>query len=106
LTADPLINVFRVRSRIESGGHGVPEDKIISRYDRALGLIKHVVAVSDICHIYDNSEDSPVRIYKKRKSENSYNECSDWHKKDIKLLTGVDDLLERNLNEAEVNLPN
>lgn len=26
LTADPMINVLRVRSRVESGGHDVPED--------------------------------------------------------------------------------
>lgn len=36
LTADPMINVLRVRSRVESGGHDVPEEKIILRYDRAL----------------------------------------------------------------------
>ena len=27
LTADPMINVLRVRSRVESGGHNVPEEK-------------------------------------------------------------------------------
>lgn len=39
LTADPAINIWRVKSRVESGGHDVPEEKIISRYDRALGLV-------------------------------------------------------------------
>ena len=33
LTADPAINVLRVKSRVAAGGHDVPEDKIISRYD-------------------------------------------------------------------------
>lgn len=59
LTADPMINVYRVKSRVESGGHDVPADKIISRYDRALDLVKYVVEVSDVCHIYDNSEEKP-----------------------------------------------
>lgn len=27
LTADPMINVWRVKARVESGGHDVPEDK-------------------------------------------------------------------------------
>ena len=51
LTADPAINIWRVKSRVESGGHDVPEEKIISRYDRALGLVKDVVRVCDVCHI-------------------------------------------------------
>ncbi len=69
LTADPMINIFRVRTRVAVGGHDVPEDKIISRYDRALMLVRDVVDVCDICHIYDNSEERPFRIYKKRKEE-------------------------------------
>lgn len=40
LTADPMINVWRVRARVESGGHDVPEEKIIARYDKALVLVK------------------------------------------------------------------
>lgn len=87
LTTDPMINVFRVRVRVETGGHSVPEEKIVSRYDRALTLVRDVVAVCDICHIYDNSEDRPYRIYKKRKEESFYDECDDWTKNDIILLT-------------------
>ena len=56
LTADPMINIFRVRARVEVGGHDVPDDKIISRFDKALALVHEVVGVCDICHIYDNSE--------------------------------------------------
>ena len=62
LTADPMINVWRVKSRVESGGHDVPEEKIIQRYDRALELIKELVKICDICHIYDNSGNKPFRI--------------------------------------------
>ena len=69
MTADPIINVYRVKSRVESGGHDVPKDKIISRYDKALALVKELIEVCDICHIYDNSESKPFRICKKRKDE-------------------------------------
>lgn len=31
LTSDPIINIFRVRARVASGGHDVPVDKIIAR---------------------------------------------------------------------------
>ncbi len=94
LTADPAINVCRVQSRVAEGGHDVPVDKIVSRYDRALNLVKDVVAVSDICHIYDNSEEKPFRIFKKRKTEYYYQECADWMKEDIELLTGLSSELE------------
>ena len=65
LTADPMINVWRVRSRVEAGGHDVPEEKIIERYDRALELVKELVKICDVCHIYDNSGSEPFRILKK-----------------------------------------
>ncbi len=77
LTADPMINIFRVRARVEVGGHDVPDDKIISRFDKALALVHEVVSVCDICHIYDNSEDRPYRIYKKRKDRSFYDTCDD-----------------------------
>lgn len=98
LTADPMINIQRVRSRVKSGGHDVPEDKIISRYDRALELVKDVVEVSDICHIYDNSENEPFRIFKKRKVESFYEECEDWLKDDIIALTGITNSEGKKLN--------
>ena len=98
LTADPEINVCRVRSRVAEGGHDVPVDKIIERYERALYLVKDVVAVSDICHIYDNSEEMPFRIFKKRKNACYYQECEDWLYEDIELLTGVADISPSFLN--------
>lgn len=99
LTVDPMINVQRVKSRVSSGGHDVPEEKIISRYDRALDLVKDVVTVSDICHIYDNSEENPFRIFKKRKTEYFYEECQDWLEEDIELLTGINCLQRKKLND-------
>lgn len=97
LTIDPMINIQRVKSRVQSGGHDVPEDKIEKRYERALELVKDVVQVCDICHIYDNSYDKPFRIFKKRKSECFYDECEDWLYEDIELLTGMD-AVKKNLN--------
>ena len=58
---------------------------------------------SDICHIYDNSEDCPFRIFKKRKTEFFYNECQDWLEEDIRLLTGIQSMQYKNLNSESVN---
>ena len=90
LTADPDVNVFRVKVREEFGGHGVPEDKVRSRYTRALALIPQLVEVCDILHIYDNTKE-PFRIFKKRKNvyyrwKNQY-----WTNEAIEKLTGITD---------------
>jgi len=98
LTADPMINVLRVRSRVESGGHDVPEEKIIARYDRALLLVRDLVRICDICHIYDNSGNKPFRIFKKRKEAVYYEECDDWYFEDIRALTGIDEMVRNSLN--------
>lgn len=98
LTADPMINVWRVKARVEAGGHDVPEEKIITRYDRALALVKNLIRVCDICHIYDNSASRPFRIFKKRKELMYFDECDDWYFGDICALTGVSDMQKKNLN--------
>lgn len=104
LTADPEINVARVASRVSAGGHGVPADKIRSRYERSLNLIKEVVPVCDVCHIYDSSLTSPrhmmYRIFRKRKDDYSYCTLRGlWHKEDIVALTGINEVLPAALNE-------
>lgn len=88
LTANVDINVVRVSAREALGGHGVPEDKIRERYDKALALIPELVKVCDILHVYDNSEE-PFRIFKKRKDiyfrwPNEY-----WDEAAIEKLCGV-----------------
>lgn len=98
LTSDPRINIYRVKTRVMSGGHDVPEDKIYTRFWRAMKLVPEVVAVSDICHIYDNSEEAAFRIFKKRKDVFFYDECDDWHAEDIRLLTGIEKMEHKNLN--------
>ena len=98
LTSDPRINIYRVKTRVMSGGHDVPEDKIYTRFWRAMKLVPEVVAVSDICHIYDNSEEAAFRIFKKRKDVLFYDECDDWHAEDIRLLTGIEKMEHKNLN--------
>ena len=99
LTADPIVNVFRIKTRVATGGHDVPEEKIIARYYRALALVKDLLEICDICHIYDNSEATPFRIFKQRKNEYFYDECVDWTLEDIKALTGVKTAIKFDLND-------
>lgn len=90
LTSDPKINVVRVNAREALGGHGVPKDKIIARYNRALDLIPRLVEVCDVLHVYDNTKE-PFRIFKKRKNIYFYWENNYWNKGDIIELTNISD---------------
>jgi predicted ABC-type ATPase len=88
LTANANINVARVSARQAIGGHGVPEDKIRSRYSKALALIPQLVEVCDILHVYDNTKD-PFRIFKKRKDVYFHWENKYWDFERISDLTGI-----------------
>lgn len=61
-TEDPEINVSRVQHRVATGGHPVPIDKIISRYERSLGLLSAAVACTDRAYVFDNSSDQRVWV--------------------------------------------
>ena len=88
LTSSADINVARVKAREALGGHGVPEEKIRSRYKKALELIPQLVKVCDILHIYDNTKE-PFRIFKKRKDVYFHWNNQYWSESDIYRLTGV-----------------
>lgn len=97
ITADPKINVVRVKSRYAAGGHDVPEEKILSRYSKALDLIPELIEVCDIFHLYDNSLKA-FRIFKKRKTEFFYEENQFWNLAQIKKLTGIEKPIFKELN--------
>lgn len=82
LTVNPLINVGRVNARVESGGHDVERTKIVERYYKALGNIKHLMNLCDILHVYDNTE-QPTRIIRKHKEDISIFPNEIWSEGEI-----------------------
>ncbi len=64
-TQAPAINVERVRNRVLAGGHDVPEEKILSRYERSMGLLPEASRIAEEAIIYDNSSTEPVCIAEK-----------------------------------------
>jgi predicted ABC-type ATPase len=54
---DPIMNVERVRARVELGGHDVPADKIVERYKRTMGLLLETIKLVDRAYFFDNSSD-------------------------------------------------
>ncbi len=89
ITKTPEINVLRVQSRLSDGGHNVPADKIVSRYYKALDLLPRLCSVCDRISIYDNSEDKPVRILKKRDNAVSLYANHLWSETETLVLLGT-----------------
>ena len=64
------------------------EEKIFSRYTRALSLLPQLIKVCDVLHVYDNTN-TPFRIFKKRKDEYFHWENEFWSMEQIEKLTDV-----------------
>jgi len=54
--SSPEISIDRVRQRVLQGGHNVPEDKIRSRYDRALDNLLPAIRMVHRAYFFDNSK--------------------------------------------------
>lgn len=56
-TDNPTINAARIAKRVMEGGHDVPIQKIISRYEKAILNAIQVMKFADRAYFYDNSID-------------------------------------------------
>jgi predicted ABC-type ATPase len=54
----PDINKERVKNREKLGGHGVPEEKIVSRYYKTMAQLFDVCLLVNRAYIFDNSFDN------------------------------------------------
>lgn len=61
-TSDPDINKARVEQRVASGGHDVPEAKILSRYYRSLGLLPSMARRCKRVYFFDNSSEQHLHF--------------------------------------------
>lgn len=83
LANDSAINVARVRKRFDGGGHDVPVEKIISRYERSIANLSKLVRIANRTIIIDNSGTLPDVICEV--AGNSVRICENcfWDKKAI-----------------------
>lgn len=54
-TEDPKLNIKRVKQRVHLGGHDVPQEKIISRYNRCLDNFYDSLDFAYRAYFWDNS---------------------------------------------------
>lgn len=64
-TQSPTINVDRVQNRVSKGGHDVPVDKTVSRYEKSMNLVAEAANIADSAFIFNNSFENPVIIAEK-----------------------------------------
>jgi predicted ABC-type ATPase len=55
---NPNMNVLRVADRVKLGGHDVPREDILRRYDRSLANLNKAAKIVDELILYDNSTDA------------------------------------------------
>ncbi len=61
----PDLALLRIRDRVESGGHNVPERDVRRRFGRTVGnLFTLYRPWLDTLHFFDNSSDTPRLIFK------------------------------------------
>lgn len=83
LTKDPEINVKRVKSRVQGGGHDVPAEKIVSRYEKSLQNLKHLIRIADYTKILDNSGECPSVICEISGTNATVSPSQHWTKSEI-----------------------
>lgn len=60
--ATPELSALRVSQRTAAGGHGVPHDRLLSRFPRTLANLREAVRFVDVAALFDNSSvDQPFR---------------------------------------------
>lgn len=71
-TENPEINIKRIEGRVAAGGHNVPTDKVVDRYDRTMKNLYSALKISYRAYIFDNSGASTVKIAEKDKDGTIY----------------------------------
>jgi predicted ABC-type ATPase len=59
---NPNMNVLRVADRVKLGGHDVPREDILRRYDRSLANLNKAAKIVDELILYDNSTNAGHQI--------------------------------------------
>jgi predicted ABC-type ATPase len=59
---NPNMNILRVADRVKLGGHDVPREDILRRYERSLANLSKAAKIVDELILYDNSTDAGHQI--------------------------------------------
>lgn len=66
---DPELNLLRVQTRVQAGGHNVDEEKVVSRYYRTMDYLYDAIRLADSAYLFDNSSSKPQLFARKENGE-------------------------------------
>jgi predicted ABC-type ATPase len=61
LLEDPALNIARVRSRVAAGGHDIPRDAILRRYEKAFDRLPLAIRLTGSFIMFDNTHPSSLK---------------------------------------------
>ena len=77
----PDLALLRIRDRVESGGHNVPEADVRRRFGRTLSnLFTLYRPLVDTLHFFDNSSDTPHLVFKDEAGETIINDTGTYER--------------------------
>jgi predicted ABC-type ATPase len=73
----PELALLRIRDRVESGGHNVPERDVRRRFGRTLrNLFTLYRPLLDTLHFFDNASDTPRLVFKDEAGRTTINDAT------------------------------
>jgi predicted ABC-type ATPase len=73
----PELALMRIRDRVASGGHNVPQQDVRRRFGRTLGnLFTLYRPLLDTLHFFDNSSDTPRLIFKDESGQTTISDAA------------------------------
>ena len=77
--ASPDIAITRVHSRVERGGHGIPDRDVERRYFESFMQLKEIISQIDLLALYDNTVSfHRFAIYRNGKIVKKSHNCPEW----------------------------
>ncbi len=86
----PQLHLARVRQRVALGGHDIPDDIILRRYDRSLKNLGPAVRLADQTIVYDNTEPELKTLVLKGRT-GTISSLQEWRALNETLATAIAD---------------
>ena len=64
-TESPEINLKRIEGRVKAGGHDVPAEKVVQRYERTMQNLLPALRLSYRAYLFDNSGIETIKVAEK-----------------------------------------
>lgn len=64
-TESPEINLKRIEGRVKAGGHDVPAEKVVERYERTMQNLLPALRLAYRAYLFDNSGTETIKVAEK-----------------------------------------